>query len=130
MKMNNNQANNNPGHNSNQSNSTFLNNNRSLMNMIDKTSLIMLHSSRDDDNEEVDEGRQHSIRFTNDGMFFKPKQAGINEMYDPYSQKQLNSHFNNESPLSIDPDNEFRIYKLPPKSSLHSYNDLNGRNGL
>ena len=47
---------------------TYLNNDRNLRNIIDKTSLIMLHSSKDDQFEQDfgDNSRSQSIRFTND----------------------------------------------------------------
>jgi hypothetical protein len=51
-----------------QPSATYLNNDRNLKNIIDKTSLIMLHSSKDDQFEQDfgDNPRSQSIRFTND----------------------------------------------------------------
>ena len=51
-----------------QPSATYLNNDRNLRNIIDKTSLIMLHSSKDDQFEQDfgDNSRSQSIRFTND----------------------------------------------------------------
>ena len=48
--------------------SAYLNNDRNLRNIIDKTSLIMLHSSKEDDYEQDfgDNSRSQSIRFTSD----------------------------------------------------------------
>ena len=48
--------------------SNYLNNDRNLRNIIDKTSLIMLHSSRDDACEQdfSENSRSQSIRFTNE----------------------------------------------------------------
>ena len=47
--------------------SAYLNNDRNLRNIIDKTSLIMLHSSKDDNYEQdFDNSRSQSIRFTTD----------------------------------------------------------------